>query len=478
MFWADVSHFRVSEFASYMNVSENDPYIGEKLMISKTQWETCQSTSSQCLLDDKNPEDPAAFSSPRACAQGGLSSHYFEIIQIEVQDFRDVQAAFKFAKVTGVDIAIKSTGHDYMGKSAAPDSLALWLRSVLSPLSFHSEFIPDGCSRATASQAVSFGAGVLQGTLFQFAEEHNITLPGGSSTGIAAAGGYLQGGGHSALSNVFGLAVDRVLQIKVVVPTGEYLIANQCQNSDLFFALRGGGGSTFGVVMEATMKALPSGPLTIVEATFGAENTDTALQFMISHASFFASKGWGGYFIPQQNILLTNVLIGREEAEQDMQDLKTFSEGISNSTFELTVVPSFLSFFNTFLANSVPVGLPFITTSRLVPEENFATNASQKELHQAILEVVMNSSFAVIFAVAPHLFNDSTGETSVTEAWRTSIWHITSSAFWTFNTTFEEKKTIYNQLSAKMNILRDVTPNGGAYLNEADVYEPNFEGIY
>ena len=47
------------------------------------------------------------------------------------------------------------------------------------------------------------------------------------------------------------------LEFKVVIPSGAYLTANACQNSDLFFALRGGGGGTFGVVMEVTMRALP-----------------------------------------------------------------------------------------------------------------------------------------------------------------------------------------------------------------------------
>lgn len=60
------------------------------------------------------------------------------------------------------------------------------------------------------------------------------------------------------LSPKLGLGADRALQFKVVVPSGEYLTANACQNSDLFFALRGGGGGTFGVVTETTFKAEPT----------------------------------------------------------------------------------------------------------------------------------------------------------------------------------------------------------------------------
>jgi FAD/FMN-containing dehydrogenase len=59
------------------------------------------------------------------------------------------------------------------------------------------------------------------------------------------------------LSPTLGLGADRALQFKVVIPSGEYLVANACQNTDLFFALRGGGGGTFGVVIETTFKVEP-----------------------------------------------------------------------------------------------------------------------------------------------------------------------------------------------------------------------------
>ena len=89
------------------------------------------------------------------------------------------------------------------------------------------------------------------------------------------------------MSNAFGLAVDRLvgikvtyyahsiidtawtqLQVKVVTPRGDYLTANACQNEDLFFAVRGGGGGTFGVLMEATVRALPqiSFPTCVVQS--------------------------------------------------------------------------------------------------------------------------------------------------------------------------------------------------------------------
>jgi hypothetical protein len=56
------------------------------------------------------------------------------------------------------------------------------------------------------------------------------------------------------LTNTFGLAADQVVEYKIVTADGKFRIANPVSNPDLFWALRGGGGGTFGVVIEATMK--------------------------------------------------------------------------------------------------------------------------------------------------------------------------------------------------------------------------------
>lgn len=91
------------------------------------------------------------------------------------------------------------------------------------------------------------------------------------------AGGWVQGGGHSSLSNAHGMGADRIvsnlvfpssfiliifvlfqLQYKVITTDGVPRTVNACQNSDLFFALRGGGGGTFAIIMEATSMATPA----------------------------------------------------------------------------------------------------------------------------------------------------------------------------------------------------------------------------
>jgi FAD/FMN-containing dehydrogenase len=74
---------------------------------------------------------------------------------------------------------------------------------------------------------------------------------------VGVAGGYVAGGGHSPLSSKYGLAADHVLSMDVVTPDGRFVTADEKNNVDLFWALRGGGGGTFGVVTSVTFKVYP-----------------------------------------------------------------------------------------------------------------------------------------------------------------------------------------------------------------------------
>lgn len=88
---------------------------------------------------------------------------------------------------------------------------------------------------------------------------------GGACPTVGASGGYITGGGHSLLGPVHGLGVDNVMQMKAVLPNGTYVTASRCQNQDIFFALRGGGGASLGVVTETTARVFPEVPLQVSE---------------------------------------------------------------------------------------------------------------------------------------------------------------------------------------------------------------------
>jgi FAD/FMN-containing dehydrogenase len=74
--------------------------------------------------------------------------------------------------------------------------------------------------------------------IYEYLDTFGQTIVGGMGKTIGM-GGYVTGGGHSPLSPRYGLAADQVLQMEMVTPDGEVVIVNECQHSDLFWAMRG-----------------------------------------------------------------------------------------------------------------------------------------------------------------------------------------------------------------------------------------------
>jgi FAD/FMN-containing dehydrogenase len=74
--------------------------------------------------------------------------------------------------------------------------------------------------------------------LYNALDALNQTVVGGGGKTVSM-GGYLTGAGHGLLAPRYGLAADRVLEMEVVTPKGDIVTANECQNQDLFWAMRG-----------------------------------------------------------------------------------------------------------------------------------------------------------------------------------------------------------------------------------------------
>ncbi|KAF7357329.1 FAD-binding domain-containing protein [Mycena sanguinolenta] len=241
-------NFRLESFSANMNV----------------EYETCMSTNSGCLLDTVDPRNPLATQGT-SCNQGEISPYY-----IDIRMAADIQAAFQFARQTGVPLSIKNSGHDYMGRSRRRNSLGIWTHNLQS-MTYHSQFTPALCR--TSYRAITVGAGITFEQVYEFADDNDSMFIGGYAQTIGASGGVVDTAFWRLL---FGLGVDRVLEIKIVTPDGQLLTANACQNTDLFWALRGGGGGTFGVVVESTHLVEQAIPLQVINMTFIP--TDTNLQ--------------------------------------------------------------------------------------------------------------------------------------------------------------------------------------------------------
>ena len=171
---------------------------------------------------------------------------------VDVTSPDDVSKTLAFATKNNIRLAVRNTGHDYNGKSTGTGALAVWMHHLKDI-----EFL-DYQSPNYTGKAIKVGAGVQMFEAYDAADAQGLSVVGGECSTVGYAGGYTQGGGHSSLSSTYGLAADQVLEWEVVDGTGELLHASISENSDLFWALSGGGGGTFGVVMSMTSKAHPN----------------------------------------------------------------------------------------------------------------------------------------------------------------------------------------------------------------------------
>ena len=207
----------------------------------------------------------------------------------------DVVAAVDFARGHHLCLVIKGTGHDYLGRSSAPDSLLVWTHKMRK-VTVTDAFTPRGCAppRATVP-AVTVEAGARWVEAYDAVTvHHGRYVQGGGCTSVGAAGGFLQGGGFGSWSKKYGVAAAGMLEAEGVTAAGELRVANACQNEDLFWALRGGGGGTFGVVTKVTLMTHPL-PSTFghVEGTLEAKN-DAAFKELLVHFVDLAGRSLTG----------------------------------------------------------------------------------------------------------------------------------------------------------------------------------------
>lgn len=176
---------------------------------------------------------------------------------VEAETAQDIAAAVDFAREHGVRLVVKGAGHDYLGRNNAPDSLLVWTHRMRNT-NMHDAFVPAGAPNGTDGvAALSVGAGTRWIEAYAAATNAGRYVQGGGCTSVGASGGFIQGSGFGSFSKAFGTGAGGVLEFEVVTADGEVRVVNRHQDPDLFWALRGGGGSTFGIVARTTLLAHP-----------------------------------------------------------------------------------------------------------------------------------------------------------------------------------------------------------------------------
>ena len=172
-------------------------------------------------------------------------------------------------------LVVRGGGHSYLGTSNAPDSLLIWTRRM-NDITLHDAFVAQGCAgRDSPQPAVSVGAGAIWMHTYNAVTTKGGRYVQGGGCGTVGVAGLVQGGGFGSYSKFYGTAAAALLEAEIVTADGAVRIANACTHADLFWALRGGGGGSFGVVTRLTLRTrdLPTF-FGIVNATIQAASAE------------------------------------------------------------------------------------------------------------------------------------------------------------------------------------------------------------
>ncbi len=438
----------------------------------------------------------------------------------------DIVAAIRFAKKHQLKFSIKGTGHDYLGRSnGSSDSLMLWTHHMRG-ITIHDSFIPESAPLETKGQpAVTVLAGTRWGEVYkEVMVNHGRYVQGGGCTSVGAAGGFLQGGGFGSFSKKFGLAAGSLLEAEIVLADGTVVIANRYVNSDLFWALKGGGGSTFGVLSKATLAThdLPK--------TFGAvigkiqASSDSAyLQLLEYLLNFYRdalnNEHWGEQitFKPDNSLQINMVFQGlsQEEASNVWEPFKKWIDQHDNlfkEDFAITVAPGrdFWSykFLNTYASTAIipyqegkegifywsgdqisVMSYWFTSQSRWLPIRLFQPNYC-KQLANTIFQASREWEFAIHIGKglagsspeATQRSKDSSINPVCLDSAALAVFGAVKHPFYPWqqlsDSDREQGLQQVQKVNAAMKILTDATPDSGAYSNEADYFQENWQKAF
>ncbi|KAM5343620.1 hypothetical protein ACJ41O_012157 [Fusarium nematophilum] len=430
------------------------------------------------LNDSCSPFEGASSTS---CDLGNMA-----VYAINVDSASTVAAGLKFAQEKNIRLSIKNTGHDYIGRSNGRGSLGLWTHN-LKNMSFFSYK-----SSRYSGPALKAGAGVQFSEAYKAAAERGLRVLGGYCPTVGMVGGYIQGGGHGPLAARYGMAADNTLEFEVVTVDGRHLVASPTQNSDLYWALSGGGAGTYAVVLSVTVKAHRDG------RTAGAT---------LAFANTSPDRYWKAVGEFQKRLLDLNTIPGL-----------TISWGLDNRFFSLDMatlaggkqsdMKAALAPFLRDLQNPKVHLIRHNTTEHAsfydhyqhftFPPEIYATNSSlggwlvqpstvRKNLPgliKAFRQIATDAMFptnrinGITMNVTHARVGNRRGSNAVLPAWRDALYTLNFGIGFSPDVPPRELQVVQAKVNEWQALFNPLTPGGGGYMNEATFDNPTWKEDY
>ncbi|KAF2258397.1 FAD-binding domain-containing protein [Lojkania enalia] len=391
----------------------------------------------------------------------------------------DVAATIRFAEKKNIRLVIRNTGHDYVGRSTGAGGLAIWTHYL------KGVEVKDWSGDGYTGKAVKVGAGAQGIEISQAAHSVGLIVVTGECPTVGIAGGYTQSGGHSPLSTAFGLSADNTLEFEVVTADGQFVRASPSsrEHADLFWALSGSGAGNYGVVVSVTLKAHPSTVFSGASFTIAEPGLDHSVVLNAWHAALpdVVDSGMQVTYLATTTYTTIHSISGYNRTQVDIEEalqpfIKTMADmGIAlkpNYTQFDSYYDHFLHYYGPLPAGAFGGAGTQLMGGRLLLRDALPNVGSAiNETMQLGVQFIGQAQNVTRFA-AP-------SQRAVMPRWRNAVVMSAYSMPYSFDVAFSEMQARQDYITnTVMPIVEKVTPNAGAYINEADYQQPDWQDVF
>ncbi len=385
--------------------------------------------------------------------------------------------------------------HSFLGRSTGRGALGIWthnLNSIEPRLNYSSP--------AYTGAAIRLGAGVQSAAAYAVAHRLGYRVVGGTCPTVGIAGGYSLGGGHSMLTPLHGLGADNVLEWEVVTADGTHTVASPRHHADLYWALSGGGGGTYAVVVAMTARMhRDDGPTHGARLFFNASSSSSsslspaaandvfwgAVDIVQAEMAPIADSGASLSAVVFGGVLTLTLTAPGQPAQQVRGHLQRLLDhfGRHNASYWLdeTAHASYFEHFN-YTYGPLPDGPPLpagLVTGRLLPRSVAASATARAALTRLVRDTVTADPGFVALLLglrtpAPGAPGAPVAANAVHPAWRDAIGLVNIAALWDYAAPPAVLAARQQRLTHVVDpALVALMPGSAPYLNEANYAMPD-----
>ncbi|RSM10845.1 hypothetical protein CEP52_003301 [Fusarium oligoseptatum] len=411
----------------------------------------------------------------RPCTLGNYPAY-----AVKVSNARQVAAAVRFANDNNIRLVVRNTGHDYLGRSTGAGSLAIWTHYMKDAEVVHwSDKLYNG-------PAVKLGAGIQGADAVEFANSHGLTTVSGECPTVGLAG-FTLGGGHSALSTSYGLGADQTLEFEVVTAAGRVVRASASENSDLYWALSGGGAGNFAVVTSMTVRAHYTGTIGGATLQMAATGVDKAtfnsavakfhelLPAMIDHGPTVIYYVTSGVLVVKPITLVNST--GEYVRDEVLGPFTSYLAEVGITPVVSYTTLNYRDHYDTYmgpLPNGHIGASEYQYGGRLIPRS--VIEDDNDNFQKVIRNLTANGVIAVGSGGSFQPYKGVSN--AVHPAWRKAIMSMQLATAWD-PLRWDDMLTMQKRITHEfMPQIEAVTPGSGTYMNEADFNQLNWQETF